>query len=349
MYKWFHSRLRCRACDTKGHLSDDCKNPIAQRCPKCDRKGHNSIECRANANPTGGYFKLPSPQVSRFVWDRAYAKAQSQVAQLEYEDAKEAAAAKGTSLTFAEDHEYKRKIWDAKHVFGQNVAANSGGFNGAYIHHNLNDKPAHAPVNNAGPNVVTRSKSIAAAARNSIGAGNRHVVELLQKEGVESGLIKQFEQLVEQNKRDAKTDLEKQIEDKIAFALCYPLKCVNNLLTLGELEICSRKVLPQWRMDEVKNAMRQGSKIFRDPRAIAALFARQVPCCNKCLTPGMIVDRYFCQVPANSTKQTILALHDEENWGIFVGFPCHCANEKTSFSYVPCPWPDLAGLPEEER
>lgn len=69
--KYHDSKLGCAGCHVRGHMKDECKNPVAQRCMRCQRKGHTTTECRiAKTTAMEQFISAISapPAMSRFKW-----------------------------------------------------------------------------------------------------------------------------------------------------------------------------------------------------------------------------------------------------------------------------------------
>jgi hypothetical protein len=146
----------------------------------------------------------------------------------------------------------------------------------------------------------------------------------LRNLGMKTPDISSFESFIIAKKEAEVTERQKLIRRKIDSSRVYGLEPVNNYLLRMETRVLELQLVTPQRFGEVKWAIRNGFKFYRDPKAMEALFSRQVPRCNDCAKRGEVLDQHFNVVPASATKNDLLNLSDYIDWGLFVVLSCPC-------------------------
>lgn len=337
-------------------MADDCKNPLSTQCTRCYRKGHSSADCRLNPDRDAqirlAFAARDAHQ--RYVWRSPDIKLhRSQKAKADYEEAKRNAALSGIPISAEDDIQYQKNIYLASQVFGTNPFIESAKQLGAPVHLNMDSHytqpAAQIRNNNSNSNAQAAAPNNVAAAKDGRLAKQRALLDNMRRQGHRQQDIKEIENFMHAKNQEDKTEMEKAIATKIAASYCYRLALVNDMIRKLEGEICTKAQLPQSRMDQVKNLMREGSSFFRDPRAMQALFERQTPRCNTCYKDGFITDRWFNVVEPTTKKKDLLALFDVSDWGLFVVFHCKCCREADGYEYLLCGEEYYCQLAEDEK
>jgi hypothetical protein len=135
---------------------------------------------------------------------------------------------------------------------------------------------------------------------------------------------------------------ESQIFRKIAASrIRYSAEDYGMKIVRYENEILNANVgITRTRLNDVKEAIRIGCKIYRDPLAIAALFGRKIPVCTTCGEHGKIVDNVFNYIhPMTTAAELFTELDDisHPGWGLFIFFQCESRCSVKGYHFIKMP------------
>ncbi|KAF2170275.1 hypothetical protein M409DRAFT_52011 [Zasmidium cellare ATCC 36951] len=319
------SCLHCCKCNMKGHLSSECRNPLFRECHKCHSQGHTEPLW-----PT--LLRGPKAQDMRDQWNEYQRKAQAEGIVIdedfrintEREICETAAYEIGLGMTSVEPEPLRsisrRGSRPRAALAAQSVAK---------------AKVTKCPLQNV-------------PTFNSTFTFDRKTIKQMRALGLDINVIKAIEEAQHQKVEANQSQHQKALRKKIDASKTYPKSCVSTAIRTQELWVLENNLLTRGRMDAVKMELSQGSHIWRDPGAIAALIQRQQPCCDSCQRPGGIYDKHFNRISPIISEEDILKLEDWTNEGLFVALRCPCC-VREGYTWTDIPQAELVRLEEEQE
>ncbi|KXT12381.1 hypothetical protein AC579_1701 [Pseudocercospora musae] len=339
------STLACTACHSRGHTIDECQCPISEPCAKCAKRGHATSECKSNqeASVYDQYFNKTGwakrdPHGRRFQWSsegillhEAQLKRQQYLldqAEVYAQDGKFSADYKRARQQSIEDAE--RGIFEKKLQVVDSMSdieyASPRRPSFARTRVNTGSKtsgPAPNYSRSTNTTTTTTNSSFGGLTHNHQYASDLNVIRQMASKGASRSTCHQYEAALHSLRSKQISQIELQVRNKCLLSRkLTTLQNMNYKILQNEPLILERAVLSTSRMNEVKMALYQGAQIYRDPKAMESLFARQVPRCAHCGTEGIFVDRHFVNIPWNSKTSELLGLEEIQDWGVFVVFDC---------------------------
>lgn len=376
------SKFGCTSCHMRGHTADECNCPTAIPCSKCARKGHLSSECNntkdlsvydqysnrlgwAKRDPHGRRFQwnieglvLTDAQRMRQQWlaeqqemlvqGKVFSKEVKRQREQEIEDAERSCFKNSLEVVDSMDSISAPSYngYDScSRPAATNVKAriNTNAFNSMSYATTI-PRPTPTKLPTRFTNGSGRKSSSSAQFQNDL-----NVIRQMAACGASREFCREYEEALHTLRRKEISALELRVRAKCATSrqLCT-LTAMNYIILRNEQTIMERNVLTRYKMNEVKAALYQGVQIYRDPKAMEALFARLVPRCHCCQTEGIFVDRHFSAIAPNTSTSELLQLEEISDWGVFVIFPCRGQCSKGGFSYERRYVSDEVGCWDEE-
>ncbi|KAI5359548.1 Putative Zinc finger, CCHC-type [Septoria linicola] len=331
------SKIRCIRCKEKGHSHDVCLNPAGKTCRKCFAPGHDRNDCPLKSNKA---LKTPTEDMKGEFEERFYAKTKdrskfhigphyvrnvTQQARWELEqeiDEYDKNERKGRTLAEQAIHDQEvAKKWRLLEIAERDIFQQSS---------NLR---AELSSVNAVPLSTGQVARGVALANGLVATGRAYrLSQSSQSKSLPNTTMSGRKHSIGWHKRaEARQELEDMKEgEKLIFAKIassrsrYRAELYNNVITMNEYAIMNTGVVTNLRMGEIKKAMLQGARIWRDPQAMAALFARKIPRCLTCGSHGAIADQHFETIKPESSATELYAIEDDKHpaWGIFIVFFC---------------------------
>ncbi|KAF7197809.1 hypothetical protein HII31_00898 [Pseudocercospora fuligena] len=348
------STLACTACHSRGHTIDECQCPVSEPCAKCAKRGHATSECKSNKEATvyDQYFNKTGwakrdPHGRRFQWSsegillhEAQLKRQQFLldqAEVFAQDGKlsdEYKRARQQSIEDAERSIFEKKkpqvfdsMSDIEYASPRRRSSARGRANTQYKIPGPTPSYSRSNTNSSG-------NSFGGLTHNHQYNADLNVIRQMASKGASRAVCHQFEAALHSLRSKEISDIELQVRNKcLVSRKLTTLQNMNYKILQNENLILERGVLTTSKMNEVKMALYQGAQIYRDPKAMEALFAREVPRCAHCGTEGIFVDRHFVNIPWNSKTSDLLGLEEIQDWGVFVVFDCVGRCSVGGFSY----------------
>lgn len=342
------SILLCRLDGCKGHLADDCRCPLARRCEKCTKPGHTADTCKVV--PDADVYSVFTNKIllqqdhagQRFKWNNGHIlpnTAQALRQQWEAYQLQELQA--GHMISKEEERKVLGEIEDMeKAIFNLPGAAESGytysapapapwlprSSGSSSNSFDLTTSPSRYSYR-SGSIIKNRPASASSSYKPSIpipgilhqGPTQNYKINRFLTQGMTPEDIIRLEEAsfkVQEERLNAAT---KRIRAKITVSRHLYL---HEHVTVHLQRQISQGQFTGGQAWNVHIAMAQGALFYRDPKAMEALFARQVPRCGTCHTEGKIFDCNFDYIHPATSASELLEVRDEEKWGIFVGFDC---------------------------
>ncbi|EME82566.1 uncharacterized protein MYCFIDRAFT_174127 [Pseudocercospora fijiensis CIRAD86] len=284
------SALACTACHSRGHTIDECQCPISEPCAKCAKRGHATSECRSNkeASVYDQYFNKTGwakrdPHGSRFQWssdgiilheaqlkrqqyllDQAEFLAQDKTFSPEYKRARQKSIEDAERGIFDKKLQVVDSMSDIEYSTPRRTSNVRARLNTNYI-----------PSN---PTPTYPRSTINTTTINNQYASDLSLIRQMASKGASRTTCHQYEAALHSLRTSQISSVEHSVRKKCLYSRkLSPLQNMNYKILQNETSILENSILSLARMNEVKMALYQGVQIYRDPKAMEALFARQVP------------------------------------------------------------------------
>ena len=334
----FLSTQTCRRCCLRGHLGDECQNPIQQLCSVCHKAGHKTAECK---NEIERAFRASAVESERrFKWDwntRVITADHGQLELAQLEDELWTLRVQGLEMDPEELQARRMQIAEAQTIYWPNQKQP--------LHYAcLNDglaksqsqlpAPRYAPTSSFHPRTARKiwtPTSTPTPQTSNLPTINHAAISHFtpsEQELVANALYAHHEASLSSGSRQLRAHID-------LSARSYKKENYNPSILRLESSILEKRILSDDTYMSLKFRIAQGYQFWRDPKLMEALATKRKPRCHFCNRDGILLDGRMRGVDFANVDVT--TVKDHTDWGLFAMFDCKCCNDGYSFvSRTPC-------------